>query len=643
LRESGTLTKRPLLKEPSLYRRRLLLLILALTFVRGLLYLAVFPPWQHYDEPTHFEYLRLIAERARLPHQDDYDLAMRQEIASSMQAAGFWKGLQAPTIEFWSDEPPPIGVSELGHPPLYYALQALPQLLVAHQDVETQLYLARFITVLLSLIVVTAAYGLLVEVFPQWIWLPVAVAAFIALLPPFADLMSAVNNDTGAVAAVSLLLWSSARLARRGPSPGRLVIVLLLTGACIATKSTAGVVAVTALLALGVGYVPRVHRRWVWCGLILLILFALLAVLSWGGQAAHWPSETEAAAPNRVQTRSFLGNAAFSLSAEGSRHPRGMFQELNSREGGSLAGHTVTVGAWIRAPEGSEGPLTLSLQDGLTVKQHEVEVTTDWQFYAFTTTVSVDAPGVAIHALLPYREDPAQEVYLDGLVLVDGEMPTGIPPQFDTIQARTAQWGPHRVVNLLLNGSAEKVWPGLRPWIGNQQMYRTPISLVLLSLWDLPRTGWVYGPESSILLQSFWARFGWNHLTVAPAYFYPLGFLTVLGLVGGAIWLVRLLKSHHNIEPWQWGTWAMMAMSMIIAWGAAILRVHPVFIIGHFYWPVARYAAVAIVPTCTLLCLGLAEIVPRRWLRPAAWLGLLGIIALDTIAIWTVILPYYYG
>jgi hypothetical protein len=68
-----------------------------------------------------------------------------------------------------------------------------------------------------------------------------------------------------------------------------------------------------------------------------------------------------------------------------------------------------------------------------------------------------------------------------------------------------------------------------------------------------------------------------------------------------------------------------------------------VFITEHLYWPVARYAVPAIVPTCTLLCLGLAELVPRRWLRGAAWLGLLGLFAFDTIAIWTVVLPYYYG
>jgi hypothetical protein len=41
--------------------------------------------------------------------------------------------------------------------------------------------------------------------------------------------------------------------------------------------------------------------------------------------------------------------------------------------------------------------------------------------------------------------------------------------------------------------------------------------------------------------------------------------------------------------------------------------------------------------------MGWSEIVPRRWNREAAWLGLLFLTALDAVAVWTAILPYYYG
>jgi hypothetical protein len=52
---------------------------------------------------------------------------------------------------------------------------------------------------------------------------------------------------------------------------------------------------------------------------------------------------------------------------------------------------------------------------------------------------------------------------------------------------------------------------------------------------------------------------------------------------------------------------------------------------------------VAIAPTAALLCLGLAESVPHRWLREAVLIGLLGMVIWEVIALWTLILPYHYG
>jgi len=54
----------------------------------------------------------------------------------------------------------------------------------------------------------------------------------------------------------------------------------------------------------------------------------------------------------------------------------------------------------------------------------------------------------------------------------------------------------------------------------------------------------------------------------------------------------------------------------------------------------ARYASGVIVPTALLLCLGLANLLPRRWRGMAAYAGLLGLVALETIALWAVIVPY---
>src|ERR1043166_5426812 len=64
--------------------------LLLLALLHGLLYLAIVPPWQHYDEPTHFEYARLIALWNRPPILNEADLTTNREIADSMYRFRFW-------------------------------------------------------------------------------------------------------------------------------------------------------------------------------------------------------------------------------------------------------------------------------------------------------------------------------------------------------------------------------------------------------------------------------------------------------------------------------------------------------------------------------------------------------------------------
>jgi hypothetical protein len=72
--------------------------------------------------------------------------------------------------------------------------------------------------------------------------------------------------------------------------------------------------------------------------------------------------------------------------------PRRILQELRFPDGHNLRGQAVTVGAWLRSPEGQGGAVALGLDDGVTRRWHPVESTSDWQFHAFTATVA-SIPG----------------------------------------------------------------------------------------------------------------------------------------------------------------------------------------------------------------------------------------------------------
>ena len=624
-------------------RRRLFLLLLVVTLVRGIVYLVVIPPWQHHDEPTHFEYASLIALERKLPQAGEYDLEMRREIAASMAATDFWKQIGAPTPDLWSSTPPAIGFAELEHPPVYYALVAVPLLLVQGQDVETQLYVARLVSILLYVLVVGAAYGLLIDAFPNRRWLPLAVATFLAFLPTFADLMSSVNSDVGAVAATTLLLWSAIRVLRYGLSLKRVAVTLALAGLCVLTKSTAAMTAVVILAVVAMALVPNRPRRWVWIGPGLLAVMAVAATLTWGGNAAQWYNLRPAAAENRIITSTPLGRAAFVLSGRGEAHARLLLQELEKTEGERLRGQTVTLGAWLRAAEGSVNPVTLIVHDGSDLKEHQVVATEDWQFHAFSASIGDQAKGLSVRVSASPGDDGPGIIYLDGIVLVEGEMQPDQVPEFDTAQARQGQWGTRGFENLLRNASAEKAWPGLRGSIGNEEIYRQPIGQVFQSLMDWPRNGWAYGEEARRLHNGFWGKFGWSSVVLYPSYFYPLWLITILGIAGTGLALVRLLRSDRKIASWQRWAWILMGAVWLAAWGAVFVRIHPLLLTHIYYWPTARYAAVAIVPTVTILCLGLAELTPRRWQGWLALLGLIGLITLDVVSLLTAIVPHYYG
>ena len=196
-----------------------LVAILLLGLVHGLLYVFLMPPWQHYDEPNHFEYVWLIANRPGLPKPSDYDPDMRRQVAASMLEHGFYRDLgYRPDL---NEEAVSIGYTQLDDPPLYYLLASLPVRLLHGQSVTLQLYAARLVSLCLYLAVILIGWGLMGEFVVAGHPLRWMVPITLALLPGFTDLMTAVNNAVGAVAVFSLFLWASVRLLRRGSAGAR--------------------------------------------------------------------------------------------------------------------------------------------------------------------------------------------------------------------------------------------------------------------------------------------------------------------------------------------------------------------------------------------------------------------------------------
>jgi len=262
--------------------RTFLRFLLFLALIRGLLYLSVVPPWEHHDEPTHFEYAWLIANRSALPQRGDYDQDMRREVAASMIEHRFPRLHNLGYPDLGKDGPIWIGISELGHPPFYYLLAALPLRLVRHSDIPAQLYLARLVSLILYLCSIWVGYRLVGELAAPGHPLRRVVPGTMALLPAYTNLMTAVNNDVGAVVVFALFLWGAVRMIRRGFSWLRLLWLVGTAALCVWTKNTASVAIVLLPLALALALFRQVRKGWLWAGFLAAGVSLVFALFTWG-------------------------------------------------------------------------------------------------------------------------------------------------------------------------------------------------------------------------------------------------------------------------------------------------------------------------------------------------------------------------
>jgi hypothetical protein len=287
-----------------------------------------------------------------------------------------------------------------------------------------------------------------------------------ALLPAYVDLMTAVNNDVGAVAPFSLFLWACVRLTKRGPSLFNMVWLLAATALCLLTKRTVFMAIPLLGITLLFGFLRGKLRRLAWGFMIFAVIGIIFAVFTWG-DAALWYRGT----PQKTPIRAALphipdGEFVFRLSIQqGDPHFTKLVQILPINIAQQLSKKPVTLGAWIWAFETIEiDSVQLQVSDGNQKFGEKILVTEKPQFFALTFTPQGNTWRAWV-LLQPYTLDLEKPVdfYYDGLVLADGEFPLDQAPVFAEDGA-TGTWGGIPFENLLRNGSAGQSWLYLRPW-----------------------------------------------------------------------------------------------------------------------------------------------------------------------------------
>ncbi len=629
----------------------ILWLLLSIALAQGMFYLLLIPPWQHYDEPTHFEYAWVLARQDDPREPPAANGELRQQLLASMIEHDFFHDATDPTPGWW------FIATQLGDPPYYYALVSYPLRYVQDSPLVHQLYVARAVSLILFLLTIAACIGTLWELTPpnhplRW-GLPLA----LILLPPFVDFMTAVNNNVGAICFSSWFLWGAVRLVHRGFSPVRVVWVIAAALIATAIKN----IAAFTLLLVPVVFLVALLRAWGWRWVLVvnggLALVAAAIVVGWGDAALwyRWYGAPEQEEITRVATaHAPLGTFVIQLTADSSVGQRRLLAPILDEGVQAANGNIVTVGGWVWAEETTRvalPTLALSTRPGEAYRplnSPTITATTTPQFVAWH--VGVPEQIGAIHyvfSIAPPKQQQDQKLFLDGAVLAVGAYPVEQAPEFDDSSAQQGTWAGVRFANLVRNASAEQAAPRLRSWVQDSELLnkidpgwgRTP-SLLLAALWDTERSLYLmYHYAGVLLIDSLATRLAWGHITLSSGWVWLFRAIVLVGVVGSVRWLIG---GGCRRQARACAALIVPVVALVLVWGFTLTRILPKISEGVVY-PLAHYAFPAIIPTMVIIIAGWWTLFPvkLRWYALVAVLG--GMFMLNGAALWTLWQFYYAG
>ncbi|GAC1543791.1 MAG: hypothetical protein NVS2B7_17740 [Herpetosiphon sp.] len=612
--------------------------------LQGLFFLWLLPPWQHYDEPTHFEYAWLIANHGHLPRVGESDRTMQRSVLKSMLEHNFYWNIPKPDL---LDETSKLslGFSELDHGPAYYLLISLVLRLVRQLPITTQLYAARFVSLGLFVLTVVAAGGIASNLFKPRHPLRWALPLCIALLPSLADIMTAVNNDVGAICVFTCFLWAAVWTIRSGLTFKRIVVVSSLALLAPFVKNTAALAIL--LLPLVLLLALWVQQRWPWRYALVLgataVIMLVMVFMGWGDAANwyRWPNSAFQSAPTRVNVGTGVHDYAVMVETRPNSPERYLLNPIIGTDLAAAVGQTVTIGGWVWSdqPVTATVPALLMSPRGskeLRTLTRPISITTTPTFRSWTLQVP-PSTGTLYYAFIASTDETVNtRLYLRNPILVAGAFPTGTEPRVSGETAQLLTWDGRTVSNLVRNADATAVWPRLRPWIDRmsaRSLRRSPAE-ILDALLDVKLSApLMFKTVAPTVLQGVWSQFAWGHIEIigGPWQIIVLA-VTLCSLLGCARWLLRLRWTREAslnsavlcLVVAGCGVWAMtLGWSLPYRWARPTL-------------PSARYALPSVVPLMLLLLGGWQQVFPTQRKLLASQLFVAGVALLNLQAIWTI-------
>ena len=284
----------------------------------------VTPAFQVPDEPSHFAYVKQLAETGQLPSSSSQTLSneetaaltalhqgsvrlrpQNQTIATQAEQEALERTLASTPHEEGS---PAAGVAA-SQPPLYYALEAIPYSLTRSASVLVRLQLMRLMSALFAGLTALFAFLFIREALPGAPWAWTVGGLSIALCPLLGFTSGAVTPDSLLCAVCAATFYWLARAFRRGLGTAEAAAIGVLTAVGMLTKLNF------------IGLVPGI--------LLGLIVLTIRAVRAHGRSAMRSPALAVGIGFSPVALYAFIN-------ALSGRPPLGPVSEVSPISGGSM-------------------------------------------------------------------------------------------------------------------------------------------------------------------------------------------------------------------------------------------------------------------------------------------------------------------
>ncbi|MAT42507.1 MAG: hypothetical protein CL609_09215 [Anaerolineaceae bacterium] len=621
-------------------------IVIIIGLVQGLIYVFLIPPWQHYDEPGHFEYAWMIANHDSFPQKGEYDNEVRLEILESMKRNDFFNSpsLQKLSTVAHTYDPVWIGITQVGDPPLYYVLTAVPLWVLKNASVEVQLYASRIISLILFLSVIFYAEKFAKEIDPKKKYFYYLFPISLVLVPAFVEHSVAMNNDVLATLVYSIILVYGIRTIKDGINLKRLFFLFLLIGVSLLTKASVWLSVIVVPLVL---YFSWFQKKKPLKGSFILVFIALAGIFLFFElkDAAYWLPTSNQSLPTKTNTQY---GTALQISSQPETNSLSHFITDGRQETNEVAGKVVTIGAWIwsdidKTTIGAPYLNYVKDKQDFYLTNGSIEITNKPTFFAFHHNIPENFDFLYLVFEPVSTDENLQNVYYQNPLFVIGEFPGNIEPNFD-VGKNSGEWNREGVTNLVRDHDLKKTWPRFRPFIlelFNKIDYRISraASWIIYSL-DTKATFWYTQESFENLFRSFWGKFAWSQVVLSGNKpFRPIKIFSLIGLILSLFYLIPKL-SKKNVNIFFWLAIAIFG-NLFYAWFTGISD-NSFF--GKPQLPDSRYIFVSIYPLLGLIVYGWSSIlahVQKRFRIGLISLYFVFFAYININAIYTIVQFYY--